>query len=75
MTQGERLPLAACAALTALVAAGAAHGEGDAARGAAAFRACAACRKIWEFNLRFKTDATDSGPSAGKPVLLVWCLN
>lgn len=26
--------------------------------------------KIWEFNLRFKTDTTDSGPSAGKPVVL-----
>lgn len=26
--------------------------------------------KIWEFNLRFKTDTTGSGPTAGKPVLL-----
>jgi cytochrome c len=26
--------------------------------------------KIWEFNLRLKTDTTDSGPSAAKPVLL-----
>lgn len=42
MTQGERLRLAAYVALLAL-AAGAARGEGDAARGAAAFQACAAC--------------------------------
>ena len=26
--------------------------------------------KIWEFNLRFKTDTGDSGPNAGKPVIL-----
>jgi cytochrome c len=26
--------------------------------------------KIWEFNLRFKTDTSDSGPAPGKPVLL-----
>jgi cytochrome c len=26
--------------------------------------------KIWEFNLRFKTDTTDSGPNPGNPVLL-----
>jgi cytochrome c len=26
--------------------------------------------KVWEFNLRFKTDTSDSGPAPGKPVLL-----
>lgn len=26
--------------------------------------------KIWEFNLRFKTDTADSGPLPGKPVLI-----
>ena len=26
--------------------------------------------KVWEFNLRFKSDASDSGPAPGKPVLL-----
>ena len=26
--------------------------------------------KIWEFNLRFKTDTSDSGPAPGAPVLL-----
>ena len=26
--------------------------------------------KIWEFNLRFKTDTGDTGPNPGKPVLL-----
>lgn len=26
--------------------------------------------KIWEFNLRFKSDTSDSGPDPGKPVLL-----
>ena len=26
--------------------------------------------KIWEFNLRFKTDTADSGPNPGKPVLM-----
>ena len=26
--------------------------------------------KIWEFNLRFKTDTSDTGPAPGKPVLL-----
>jgi cytochrome c len=26
--------------------------------------------KIWEFNLRFKTDTTDTGPNPGSPVLL-----
>lgn len=26
--------------------------------------------KIWEFNLRFKTDTSDVGPAPGKPVLL-----
>ena len=26
--------------------------------------------KIWEFNLRFKSDTSDSGPNPGKPVLL-----
>ena len=25
--------------------------------------------KIWEFNLRLKTDASDYGPAPGKPVL------
>lgn len=27
-------------------------------------------RPYWEFNLRFKTDASPSGPAAGKPVLV-----
>ena len=27
-------------------------------------------QKIWEFNLRFKTDSTKSGPLPGKPVVL-----
>jgi len=26
--------------------------------------------KIWEFNLRFKSDTSDSGPSPGKPVIV-----
>jgi cytochrome c len=26
--------------------------------------------KIWEFNLRFKTDTSDAGPNPGKPVLI-----
>ena len=26
--------------------------------------------KVWEFNLRFKTDTSDTGPNPGKPVLL-----
>jgi cytochrome c len=26
--------------------------------------------KIWEFNLRFKTDTSDTGPNPGKPVLM-----
>lgn len=26
--------------------------------------------KIWEFNLRFKTDTSNSGPNPGKPVLM-----
>lgn len=26
--------------------------------------------KIWEFNLRFKTDTSDSGPAPGNPVLI-----
>lgn len=26
--------------------------------------------KVWEFNLRFKSDTSDSGPNPGKPVLL-----
>lgn len=26
--------------------------------------------KFWEFNLRFKTGTSDSGPAPGKPVLL-----
>ncbi len=26
--------------------------------------------KIWEFNLRFKTDTSDTGPAPGKPVLI-----
>ena len=26
--------------------------------------------KVWEFNLRFKSDTSDSGPAPGKPVLL-----
>jgi cytochrome c len=26
--------------------------------------------KLWEFNLRFKTDTGDLGPAPGKPVLL-----
>lgn len=26
--------------------------------------------KLWEFNLRFKSDTSDSGPDPGKPVLL-----
>jgi cytochrome c len=26
--------------------------------------------KVWEFNLRFKSDTSDSGPDPGKPVLL-----
>ena len=26
--------------------------------------------KIWEFNLRFKTDTADTGPNPGKPVLI-----
>ncbi len=26
--------------------------------------------KVWEFNLRFKSDTSDSGPNPGKPVLI-----
>lgn len=26
--------------------------------------------KVWEFNLRFKTDSSDRGPSSGKPVIV-----
>ena len=26
--------------------------------------------KVWEFNLRFKSDASDSGPAPGKPVFI-----
>src|SRR5207245_10086414 len=26
--------------------------------------------KVWEFNLRFKTDSSDLGPSPGKPVIV-----
>ena len=27
-------------------------------------------QKIWEFNLRFKSDSSDKGPVAGKPVII-----
>ena len=27
-------------------------------------------QKVWEFNLRFKTDSSDRGPSPGKPVVI-----
>ena len=26
--------------------------------------------KVWEFNLRFKTDTSENGPNPGKPVIL-----
>jgi cytochrome c len=26
--------------------------------------------KVWEFNLRFKTDTSSKGPNAGKPVIV-----
>ena len=26
--------------------------------------------KVWEFNLRFKTDSSESGPRAGRPVIV-----
>lgn len=46
MRQDKRLRSAAFVALLALVAAGAARGEGDATRGASVFQACAACHSM-----------------------------